>query len=371
MTSSAKLAAIGACALIAGAGGAGVAAVVVDGHNSSSAAAAAPASSNPTRPVSDDSGMTAKQVYNEAKDSVAYIQAETGQGTATGSGFVVSSDGKIVTNEHVVDGAQSVSVKLGVNGKAQSAKVLAADASKDLALIQIDATNLKPLSFGDSSAVQVGDNVFAIGNPYGLDHTLTSGIISALGRDIQAPDGTPIKGALQTDAALNPGNSGGALIDSQGKVVGVNSQIASSGSSSGGEPGNVGIGFAIPSNTVKAFVDHPTSSGSTAQGEQGLGGQQVDPSQQGQQQQVDPSQQQIDPSQIDPSQIDPSQIDPSQIDPSQVDPSQVDPWGDQGQGQGQGQEVDPSQVDPWGGQDDQGQGQQQQDAGPQVVIPVP
>src|ERR1700759_4278900 len=96
-------------------------------------------------------------VYNEAKDSVAYITAQTGQGTATGSGFVVSSDGKIVTNEHVVDGAQSVTVKLGVKGKAQSTKVLAGHASKDRALIQIDATNLKPLSFGDSSAVQVGD----------------------------------------------------------------------------------------------------------------------------------------------------------------------------------------------------------------------
>jgi putative serine protease PepD len=349
MTPSSKLVALGACALIAGAGGAGVAAVVVDGHgSSSSAAAAAPASSDSTRPVSADSGMTAKQVYNEAKDSVAYIQAQTGQGTATGSGFVVSSDGKIVTNEHVVDGAQSVTVKLGVNGKAQSAQVLAADASKDLALLKIDATNLKALPFGDSSSVQVGDNVFAIGNPYGLDHTLTSGIISALGRDIQAPDGTPIKGAIQTDAALNPGNSGGALIDASGKVVGVNSQIASAGSSSGGEAGNVGIGFAIPSNTVKAFVEHPTSSGTTAQGEQGLG-QQVDPSQQ--QQQVDPSQQQqVDPSQIDPSQIDPSQIDPSQIDPSQTDPSQIDP----------------SQIDPNGGQSQQDQ--QQQDV-PQLVLP--
>lgn len=289
MTPSSKLAAIGACALIAGAGGAGVAAVVVDGHSSpSTASAAAPASSNSTRPVAE-SDNTAKQVYNEAKDSVAYIQAETGQGTATGSGFVVSSDGKIITNEHVVDGAQSVTVKLGVNGEAQTAQVLAADASKDLALLKIDATGLKALPLGDSSSLQVGDNVYAIGNPYGLDHTLTSGIVSALDRDIDAPDGTPIKGAIQTDAALNPGNSGGALIDADGNVVGVNSQIASAGSSGGGEAGNVGIGFAIPSNTVKAFIENPTSSSGSAQGQTQQ--QQVDPY--GQQQ--DPQGQQVDP----------------------------------------------------------------------------
>jgi putative serine protease PepD len=266
MTPSSKLAAFGACALLAAAGGAAATAVVVDGHGSSSAAtAAAPESASSTRPVSED--LSAKQVYNDAKDSVAFVSAETSQGTATGSGFVVSSDGKLITNEHVVDGATSVTVKLGLNGKAQPAQVLAADASKDLALLKIDATNLRPLSFDDSSSVQVGDDVYAIGNPYGLDHTLTSGIVSALDRDIQAPDGTPIKGAIQTDAALNPGNSGGALLDANGKVVGVNSQIAASGSS-GGEPGNVGIGFAIPSNTVKAFIDHPTSSPQADQAQQ-------------------------------------------------------------------------------------------------------
>jgi putative serine protease PepD len=114
----------------------------------------------------------------------------------------------------------------------------------------------------------VGDNVYAIGNPYGLSHTLTSGIVSALGRDIQAPDGTAIKGVIQTDAALNPGNSGGALLDAAGKVVGVNSQIASAGVPAGGEAGNVGIGFAIPSNIVQAFVQHPTSSSGQAQQQQ-------------------------------------------------------------------------------------------------------
>jgi putative serine protease PepD len=296
MTPSSKLATFGACALIAGAGGAGVAAVVVDGHGSSSSATAAAPAAN--RPVSENAtDATAKDVYDDAKDSVAYISAQTGQGTATGSGFVVSSDGKIITNEHVVDGATSVTVKLGTSGKEMTAQVLGADASKDLALLKVDATNLHALSFGDSSSLQVGDNVYAIGNPYGLDHTLTSGIVSALNREIDAPDGTPITGAVQTDAALNPGNSGGPLLDADGKVVGVNSQIASSGSSSGGEAGNVGIGFAIPAKTVQAFVENPTtSSGSTQsqQQDQGQGQQQVDPSDP-YGEQADPYGQQTDP----------------------------------------------------------------------------
>ncbi|MCW2993937.1 MAG: serine protease, partial [Conexibacter sp.] len=256
------------------AGGAGVAAVVVDGHGSSPAATTAAAA--PASPVAQTTASTAKDVYNDAKASVAYISAQTSQGTATGSGFVVSTDGKIITNEHVVDGATSVTVKLGTSGKAQTAQVLGADASKDLALLKVDAgsTKLPALSFDDSSGVQVGDNVYAIGNPYGLDHTLTSGIVSALNRDIQAPDGTTIAGAIQTDAALNPGNSGGPLLDASGKVIGVNSQIASSGSStSGGEAGNVGIGFAIPSKLVQAFAENPTSTASSS----GTQDQQADP----------------------------------------------------------------------------------------------
>jgi putative serine protease PepD len=231
------------------------------------------------RSVSSPSVETAKQVYNGAINSVAYISAETDQGTATGSGFVVSSDGTILTNDHVVDGAQQVTVKLGTSGQAEPATVLAADASKDLALLKIDTGGqaLHALPLGDSSQLQVGNTTYAIGNPYGLDHTFTSGIVSALGREIQAPDGTPIENAIQTDAAINPGNSGGALLDSSGQVIGVNSQIASAGSSGGGEPGSVGIGFAIPSNEVKSFIAHPTSTQDTQP--------QVDPSQ------VDPSQQ--------------------------------------------------------------------------------
>src|SRR3954468_8145301 len=312
-----RAAAMGA-GFLAVAGMSGAAAVLVVGHSAtptSTHLAQSPAAV--IRPVSGPNGDNARQVYDSAKDSVAYISAQLAQGQATGSGFVVSADGRIVTNAHVVDGAQQVSVKLGTSGQEQAAQVLAVDTSKDLALLQVDTggRKLHPLTFADSGKVQVGQTTYAIGNPYGLDHTFTSGIVSALGRQIQSPDGTPIDGAIQTDAAINPGNSGGALLDADGHVIGVNSQIASAGASGGGEAGNVGIGFAIPSNTVADFVAHPTSVSGTQQQEQ------VDPSQQ----QVDPSQQQVDPSQeqVDPSQEQQQQIDPSQQ--QQVDPSQDGP----------------------------------------------
>jgi putative serine protease PepD len=257
MTLPSKLVAFGAGLLIAGAGGAGVAAVV-EGTGAPVAAGAATAAAGN---VADVAPSTATQVYSGAKDAVAFVSAQNAQGQATGSGFVVSPDGKIITNEHVVDGAQQVTVKLGVAGKAQPAKVLAANASQDLAVLQVDTggAKLHALTFADSSKVHVGDTSYAIGNPFGLDHTFTRGIVSALHRQIQAPDGTTINGVIQTDAAINPGNSGGALLDAAGRVIGVNSQIASSGSAGGGQGGNVGIGFAIPAATVQAFIAHPTS----------------------------------------------------------------------------------------------------------------
>jgi putative serine protease PepD len=242
-----------------------IAVALIHGHHSTTTAKATPTRSSSMRSISTPDPDAAKRVYAGAKDSVAYVSATQAQGQATGSGFVVSSDGKIVTNEHVVDGAQQVTVKLGTSNTELPAQVLAADASKDLALLQVDTNgaHLHPLTLGDSSKVQVGQTVYAIGNPYGLDHTFTSGIVSALDREIQAPDGTPIQGALQTDAAINPGNSGGALLDADGNVIGVNSQIASAGG--GAESGNVGIGFAIASNTVKDFVANPTSTQSQQQ----------------------------------------------------------------------------------------------------------
>ncbi|MGZ6706063.1 MAG: S1C family serine protease [Solirubrobacteraceae bacterium] len=257
MTFPSLLGAVGAGVLIGASGVFAVSIAATDHHHFATRAH----ETGSSRSV--PAGSSAQRVYDHAKEAVAYISADSAEGQATGSGFLVSGDGRIVTNEHVVDGASKVTVKLGTHGSEQPAHVLAADASKDLALLQVDGStgDATPLALGDSSRVQVGDTTYAIGNPYGLDHTFTSGIVSALNRDIQAPDGTPIAGAIQTDAAINPGNSGGALLDAGGSVIGVNSQIASANSqTSGGQAGNVGIGFAIPSNTVKDFVAHPTSS---------------------------------------------------------------------------------------------------------------
>ncbi len=252
---------IAAAAVIGGSAGA-VATEAL--HNDSQTSPIQVASSGSSRTIANTTALSPHDVYEKAKDSVAYITSQitqssggpfgtTQQGTATGSGFVVSSDGYIVTNDHVVEGASSVKAKIG-DGKTLTAKVVGTDASTDLALLKVDASGLTPLTLGDSDQVQVGDPAYAIGNPYGLDRTLTTGVISALQREISSPNGYTINDVLQTDAAINPGNSGGPLFNAAGQVIGVNSQIETSGSSNGGESGNVGIGFAIPSNTVKSVV---------------------------------------------------------------------------------------------------------------------
>ncbi len=277
MTSSPKVLALGAGLLVLVGGASGAVGATLS-HDETAPAAPAASTTVPstTRTVDDPSGAkdSAGAVYDATKDSVAFISATSAEGQATGSGFVVSADGKIITNEHVVDGARQVTVSLGVDGTARPATVLAADASKDLALLQVDTGGkaLKALKLADSGRVQIGDTTYAIGNPFGLDHTFTSGIVSALDRDLQAPDGTPIHGALQTDAAINPGNSGGALLNADGDVIGVNSQIAAAGGK-----GNVGIGFAIASNTVRAFLADPTSSGDVPSAPVPDGQQSADP----------------------------------------------------------------------------------------------
>src|SRR3954447_14146042 len=201
--------------------------------------------------------MTPHDVYESAKDSVAYITT----GSGTGSGFVVSTDGYIVTNAHVVEDNQgTIKAKVG-DGKQLNAKLVGEDASTDLALLKVDASNLKPLALGDSSGVEVGDPAYAIGNPFGLDRTLTVGVISALQREITSPNNFTIDDVIQTDAAINPGNSGGPLFNAAGQVIGVNSQIESPNTSTSGQAGNVGIGFAIPANTVKNVVDQLRANG--------------------------------------------------------------------------------------------------------------
>jgi S1-C subfamily serine protease len=159
---------------------------------------------------------------------------------------VLDDEGHIVTNAHVVDGAGSIVVTFS-NGRQVEATLLGVDASTDVAILEVDvpADELTPLPLGDSSAVEVGDGVVAIGSPFGYEGSVTSGIVSALDRSVDAPNGYPITGAIQTDAAINPGNSGGPLLDSAGNVIGVNAQIASNSG------GNDGVGFAIPIDTVR------------------------------------------------------------------------------------------------------------------------
>jgi S1-C subfamily serine protease len=175
---------------------------------------------------------------------------------AQGSGWVFDSEGHIVTNQHVVAGANSIAVHFW-NGATYSAKLLGTDRSTDLAVIKVKAPSslLQPMKLGDSGNLQVGDGVVAIGSPFGLEETVTSGIVSALHRAMQAPNGFTITNSIQTDAAINHGNSGGPLLNAQGKVVGVNAQIQSESG------GNDGVGFAVPSNTVATIVPQLIGSG--------------------------------------------------------------------------------------------------------------
>jgi putative serine protease PepD len=242
---------VAAASILGGAAGTGVAIGLRDDGSTTTTTTVHSATT-----ASDTSTLSAREIYRRAADSVAYITARGTQGSATGTGFVVDADGLIVTNEHVVDGASDVTVKLG-EGKAQRADVVGQDKSTDLALLKIDTGGgkLTPLKLADSSKVQIGDATFAIGNPFGLEDTLTTGVVSATERQISAPDGFSINGVLQTDAALNPGNSGGPLLNDQGEVIGVNSQIESSSSGNGSSEGsNTGVGFAIPSNTVRRVI---------------------------------------------------------------------------------------------------------------------
>jgi putative serine protease PepD len=201
------------------------------------------------KPLKPQAGQSrAGAVYAKASPAVVSIRTSTGSGT----GFLIDAEGQIVTNNHVVGSNKRVVVKFG-DGASIQADVLGTDPSSDLAVVSIPKRSIpkgvKPLQFADSRGVRVGDLAIAIGNPFGLDRTATEGIISGLGRSIEAPNGFAIDEVIQTDAPINPGNSGGPLLDDTARVIGVNSQIATAGSS-----GNVGVGFAVPSNTVRQVV---------------------------------------------------------------------------------------------------------------------
>jgi putative serine protease PepD len=187
--------------------------------------------------------LTAEQIYAKDSPGTVYIQVLTATEGVSGSGIVLNHAGDILTNEHVVAGATQVAVTFD-NNLTVTGQVIGTDTASDLAVIKVNPSHLilHPLTLGNSNDVAVGDAVGAIGSPYGLDRTFTTGIISALGRTITSPNGFPINGAIQVDAPINPGNSGGPLVDAAGDVIGINSQISSSTGSGDG------IGFAIPIN---------------------------------------------------------------------------------------------------------------------------
>jgi putative serine protease PepD len=220
--------------------------------------------------------VTATQVVSTpGVDPFGFAFPAQQKSQALGSGFVIDKAGHIVTNYHVVENARSVDVSFS-NNESMKAKIVGADASTDIAVLQVDthARALTPLALGNSDAVRVGDSVVAIGNPFGYDRTVTAGIVSALQRVIRAPNSYSIDHVIQTDAALNKGNSGGPLLDARGNVIGVNSQIAAGDS---GASGNVGIGFAVPINTVKTVAAQIIKTGHAEHAYLGISAQAVTP----------------------------------------------------------------------------------------------
>ncbi|MEA2157237.1 MAG: hypothetical protein QOE11_3377 [Solirubrobacteraceae bacterium] len=209
--------------------------------------ASAPAPAAPAEPARSATDVSA--LYERVIPGVVLVDVRSGSGGGTGSGFVIDRDGYILTNDHVVTGADSVRVRFE-KGAPISARVVGVDQSTDLALLKIDpaAHKLTPLALGSSGGLKVGQSAIAIGSPYRLQGTLTTGVISALGRSITAPNNFPIDNVVQTDAAINPGNSGGPLLDASGRVVGVNAQIATNTGA------NDGVGFAIPIDTAKQVL---------------------------------------------------------------------------------------------------------------------
>ena len=242
--------------------------------------------------ANSDQGLTANAIYKRDAPGVVFIRSqivrrvdsvfglpEEQRGEATGSGFVIDDKGYILTNWHVIAGASKVSVSFE-NDKNVDAKVVGRDPSDDLALLKVnpDGLTLDPLTLGDSKTVRVGDPVLALGNPFNLDRTLTQGIVSALQRQISAPNGFGIDNVIQTDAAINPGNSGGPLLDAAGRVIGINSQIATGNGNSSETGGSVGIGFAVPINTAKRVIPQLKESGKVQRAYLGVTGVTIDAS---------------------------------------------------------------------------------------------
>jgi putative serine protease PepD len=251
------LAGVLAAALLGAAAGAGIYAATTSSGSSTKTVVRQVAVPGGASPAVSRDGLSVTQIYKKAHRGVVEITVEEGggsfpgspQGVAQGSGFVYDSKGDVITNQHVVAGEHSISVKFW-NGAAYKATLVGADPSTDVAVIHVHAPSrvLHPLTLGDSAAVQVGQGVVAIGSPFGLEETVTSGIVSALHREMKSPNGYTIANSIQTDAAINHGNSGGPLLDTNGDVIGINSQIE------GGSGGNEGVGFAVPSDTARSIA---------------------------------------------------------------------------------------------------------------------
>ena len=261
-----------AVALVAAVIGGGAVAAVESGNSGTTVVERVPAASvTPVSSVSSSAGTGSvdfSRVYAERRPGMVSITstvatdsqtpgAQGGTATAGGSGVIIDKEGHVLTNEHVVDGATKVRVELST-GTTVTAKVVGTDKSTDVALLDIDvpAAQLDPVPLGDSSAVKIGEPVLAIGDPFGYQASASAGIVSGLGRSIEAPNGFTITNAIQTDAAVNHGNSGGALLNAEGELIGIPSQIADSGVDA-----NVGVAFAVPSNTAKSVVASLESGG--------------------------------------------------------------------------------------------------------------
>jgi putative serine protease PepD len=266
-----RIIAIGASLAVAAGIGAGSYALATSGGTKTVVRQVTVAASQPAAATSP---LSVTDIFNRASKGVVEITVSStssspfgGQSQeAQGSGFVYDANGDIVTNDHVVAGANSISVRFS-NGASYKAHVVGTDPSTDLAVVKVDAPSslLDPLQLGNSTDVQVGEGVVAIGSPFGLEDTVTSGIVSALHREMTAPNNFTIADSIQTDAAINHGNSGGPLLDLTGKVIGVTSQIESDSGD------NAGVGFAIPANTVKTVVSQLVSSGKVQHAYLGVG----------------------------------------------------------------------------------------------------
>jgi S1-C subfamily serine protease len=285
------LAFVCAAAVVGGVAGAMIGIALDDGDAAASTTQAVQAAPSrhalaSSRPAAG-SALTPEEIYRNAAPAVVVITATQTQQVpptffspptqeqvrALGSGFVIDRKGDIVTNDHVVQGASSVRVGF-TGGASYPATIVGTDPSTDIAVVRVQAPEsaLHPLVFDASDRIQVGDPVYAIGNPFGLDRTMTAGIVSAIARDIQAPNGLTIPNAVQTDAPINHGNSGGPLLDRFGRVIGINAQIEG-----GTVDANVGVGFAIPSDPAKTVTDQLLAHGQVEHAWLGVQLETIDP----------------------------------------------------------------------------------------------